>query len=40
MSMVSSLFIQSVGVILGIVIVFQVAGKLFLRDNQSNLKDD
>ncbi len=33
MSLFTSLFLQCLGVILGIVIVFQIAGKIFLKED-------
>jgi len=40
MSLFMSLFLQCVGLIFGIVIVFQICGKIFLKDYQSDLEED
>jgi hypothetical protein len=40
MSLFTSLFLQCVGVIFLIVIVFQICGKLFLKDFQTDFPED
>jgi hypothetical protein len=40
MSLFTSLFLQSVGVIAGIVIIFQILSKFFVKDSVTDVSDD